>query len=144
MTALVLLTFIAVWAIIIGVLQLFAAVRMRDVVNNEWWLILSGLISIAFGVVLIAWPGTGALAVVWTIAWYAVCFWLHAGRPVVRTEEAQADLTLSAKGGGDVAAVDGSDVGGGFELQRQVHKRLRHVIGGHLAAEQVAVHIILL
>jgi uncharacterized membrane protein HdeD (DUF308 family) len=74
MTALVLLTFIAVWAIIIGVLQLFAAVRMRDVVNNEWWLILSGLISIAFGVVLIAWPGTGALAVVWTIAWYAVFF----------------------------------------------------------------------
>jgi len=74
MTALVLLTFIAVWAIIIGVLQLFAAVRMRDVVNNEWWLILSGLISIAFGVVLIAWPGTGALAVIWTIAWYAVFF----------------------------------------------------------------------
>ena len=74
MTALVLLTFIAVWAIIIGVLQLFAAVRMRDVVKNEWWLILSGLISIAFGVVLIAWPGTGALAVVWTIAWYAVFF----------------------------------------------------------------------
>jgi uncharacterized membrane protein HdeD (DUF308 family) len=74
MTALVLLTFIAVWAIIIGVLQLFAAVRMRDVLNNEWWLILSGLISIAFGVVLIAWPGTGALAVIWTIAWYAVFF----------------------------------------------------------------------
>jgi uncharacterized membrane protein HdeD (DUF308 family) len=74
MTALVLLTFIAVWAIIIGVLQLFAAVRMRDVLNNEWWLILSGLISIAFGVVLIAWPGTGALTVIWTIAWYAVFF----------------------------------------------------------------------
>ena len=74
MTALVLLTFIAVWAIIIGVLQLFAAVRMRDVINNEWWLVLSGLISIAFGVVLIAWPGTGALALVWTIAWYAVFF----------------------------------------------------------------------
>ena len=74
MTALILLAFIAVWAIIIGVLQIFAAVRMRDVINNEWWLILSGLISIAFGVVLIAWPGTGALAVVWTIAWYAVFF----------------------------------------------------------------------
>jgi uncharacterized membrane protein HdeD (DUF308 family) len=74
MTALILLAFIAVWAIIIGVLQLFAAVRMRDVINNEWWLILSGLISIAFGVVLIAWPGTGALAVIWTIAWYAVFF----------------------------------------------------------------------
>ena len=60
--------------IIIGVLQLFAAARLRNVVNNEWWLILSGLISLAFGVVLIAWPGTGALALVWTIAWYAVFF----------------------------------------------------------------------
>jgi uncharacterized membrane protein HdeD (DUF308 family) len=74
MTALILLVFIAVWAIIIGALQIFAAVRMRDVINNEWWLILSGLISIAFGVVLIAWPGTGALALVWTIAWYAGFF----------------------------------------------------------------------
>ena len=74
MTALILLAFIAVWAIIIGVLQLFGAVRMRNIVNNEWWLILSGLVSISFGVVLIAWPGTGALAVIWTIAWYAVFF----------------------------------------------------------------------
>ena len=35
---------------------------------------MSGLLAIAFGVVLIAWPGTGALAVIWTIAWYAVFF----------------------------------------------------------------------
>jgi uncharacterized membrane protein HdeD (DUF308 family) len=74
MTALILLVFIAVWAIVIGVLQLFAAFRLRDVINNEWWLILSGLFSIAFGVVLLAWPGTGALALIWTIAWYAVFF----------------------------------------------------------------------
>jgi len=36
--------------------------------------VLSGLLSIAFGAVLIAWPSTGALAVIWTIAWYAVLF----------------------------------------------------------------------
>ena len=74
MTALVLLMFIAVWAIIIGALQLYAAIRLRKVIDNEWWLILGGLISIAFGAVVIAWPGTGALAVIWTIAWYAVFF----------------------------------------------------------------------
>ena len=73
-TALVLLTFIAVWAIIIGVLQLYAASQLRKVIDNEWWLILSGLLSIAFGAVLIAWPGSGALAVIWTIAWFAVFF----------------------------------------------------------------------
>jgi uncharacterized membrane protein HdeD (DUF308 family) len=74
MTALVLLMFIAVWAIIIGALQLFAAIQLRNVIDNAWWLILSGLISIAFGVVLIGWPNAGALAVIWTIAWYAVFF----------------------------------------------------------------------
>ena len=48
--------------------------QLRKVINNEWWLILSGLLSIAFGAVLIAWPGRGALAVIWTIAWFAVFF----------------------------------------------------------------------
>jgi len=73
-TALMLLVFIAVWAIIIGVLQLYAAIQLWKVVDNDWWLILSGLLSIAFGTVLIAWPSTGALAVIWTIAWFAVFF----------------------------------------------------------------------
>lgn len=74
MTALVLLMFIAVWVIFIGALQLYAALQLWKVIDNAWWLILGGLISIAFGVTLIGWPGTGALATVWTIAWYAVFF----------------------------------------------------------------------
>ena len=74
MTALVLLMFIAVWVIIIGALQLYAAVQLRKMIENEWLLVLSGLLSIAFGALLIAWPSTGALAVIWTIAWYAVFF----------------------------------------------------------------------
>jgi len=74
MTALVLLMFIAVWAIIIGALQLYAAVQLRKMIENEWLLVLCGLLSIAFGALLIAWPSTGALAVIWTIAWYAVFF----------------------------------------------------------------------
>ena len=73
-TALVLLVFIAVWAIIIGVLQLYAAIQLWKVIDNDWWLILSGLLSIAFGAVLIAWPSTGALALIWTIAWFALFF----------------------------------------------------------------------
>ena len=73
-TALVLLMFIACWAIIIGVLQIYGAIQLRKAIENEWWLVLSGLLSIAFGVIVIAWPGTGALAVIWTIAWYAILF----------------------------------------------------------------------
>ena len=74
LTALVLLMFIAAWAIIIGVLLIYGAIQLRRVVENEWWLILSGLLSIAFGVLMIARPGAGALAVIWTIAWYAIFF----------------------------------------------------------------------
>jgi uncharacterized membrane protein HdeD (DUF308 family) len=73
-TALVLLLFIAGWAVAIGVLEIYGAIQLRKVVENEWWLILSGLLSIAFGVVMFAWPGTGALALIWTIAWYAIFF----------------------------------------------------------------------
>ena len=44
----------------------------------------------------------------------------------------------------DVAAVDGGDIAGGFQLQRLVQKGLRHVLGGDFAAEQVAAHVVLL
>jgi uncharacterized membrane protein HdeD (DUF308 family) len=74
MTTLVLLMFIATWAIIIGAVQIWGAIALRKVLQHEWLLILSGVLSIAFGVILFAQPGTGALAVVWTIAWYAILF----------------------------------------------------------------------
>jgi uncharacterized membrane protein HdeD (DUF308 family) len=74
MTAMVLLVVIAVWAIIIGLLQLYAAIQLWKVIDNDWWLILSGLLAVAFGAVMIAWPSTGALALIWSIAWFALFF----------------------------------------------------------------------
>jgi uncharacterized membrane protein HdeD (DUF308 family) len=73
-TTLVLLMFIAVWAIIIGALQIWGAIALRKVLQHEWLLILNGVLSIAFGAVLLSQPGTGALALVWMIAWYAIFF----------------------------------------------------------------------
>ncbi len=70
-TALVLLAFIAAWALITGVFQIAAAVRLRKVIPNEWMLILAGLLSVAFGVLMFLKPGAGAVAVVWIIGWYA-------------------------------------------------------------------------
>jgi uncharacterized membrane protein HdeD (DUF308 family) len=72
MTAFVLLMFIASWAIIVGVLQVWGAVQLRKEIQNEWLLALSGLLSIAFGVLVIAAPGAGALSVVWMIGWFAL------------------------------------------------------------------------
>jgi len=72
MTALVLLMLIASWAIVIGVLQIWGAIRLRREIEGEWLLGLSGLLSIAFGIALIVRPGAGALAVVWLIGWFAI------------------------------------------------------------------------
>src|SRR5262245_40491701 len=44
----------------------------------------------------------------------------------------------------DVAAVYGRDIAGGFQLQRLVQERLRDVVGGDLAAEKIAAHVVLL
>lgn len=72
LTALVLLMFIAGWAIATGVLQVWGAIRLRKEIEGEWLLILSGLLSIAFGFVLIAWPGPGLLSVIWLIGSFAI------------------------------------------------------------------------
>src|SRR5262245_9041625 len=51
---------------------------------------------------------------------------------------------VSAQRGSDVAAVYRGDVARGLQFQRLVQERLRHVVGRHLAAEQVAGHVVLL
>ena len=74
LTALVLLYIIAFWAVLTGVLEVVAAVRLRQAITNEWGLIIGGVLSVLFGIVLIAAPGAGALAVVFVIGAYAVLF----------------------------------------------------------------------
>jgi len=73
-TTLGLLFYIAIWATATGVLEIVAAIRLRKEIEGEWLLILSGLASVVFGVVLMAQPGLGALAVLWLIATYAIVF----------------------------------------------------------------------
>lgn len=73
-TALVLISFIAAWSIITGVLEIATAVRMRKLIENEWLLIASGIVSVIFGALLIVFPSAGALSLVWLIGFYSLLF----------------------------------------------------------------------
>jgi uncharacterized membrane protein HdeD (DUF308 family) len=73
-TALVLLWFMASWAIVLGIFQIVGAIQLRKEIDNEWTLILSGVVSVLFGVILFVAPGAGALGLIWVIAAYAIIF----------------------------------------------------------------------
>lgn len=73
-TGLGLLMVIAAWSMAVGVLQIVAAVRLREEITNELWLGLSGLVSILFAFFVIARPGEGALATIWIIGAYSTVF----------------------------------------------------------------------
>ncbi|NLH00173.1 MAG: HdeD family acid-resistance protein [Chloroflexi bacterium] len=73
-TGIVLLTFIAAWAIVTGIFEIVAAIQLRRVITNEWAMGLSGALLIVFGVLLLMFPGAGALSLTWLIATGAVLF----------------------------------------------------------------------
>ena len=73
-TGLVLVYFVAAWALITGVFEIWAASQLRRLIMGEWALILSGLLSILFGVLLFVFPGAGAVSLVWLIGIYAIFY----------------------------------------------------------------------
>jgi uncharacterized membrane protein HdeD (DUF308 family) len=73
-TGVALVFLIAAWAIVTGVLEVIAAIRLRQEIQGEFWLILSGILSVIAGVLLFLFPDTGAVAVVWIIGAYALLF----------------------------------------------------------------------
>ncbi len=73
-TALALLTLIAVWAVVGGLLRIVLAFQIRKEITGEWILIVGGLLSIFFGGLLIALPQAGLLTLAWIIGFYAVLF----------------------------------------------------------------------
>ena len=65
---------LAFWALITGVFEIVAAFRLRRHMEGEWVLILSGIVSILFGILLLAAPIAGAVVLVWFLAGYGLIF----------------------------------------------------------------------
>ncbi len=94
LTAVYLMILIGIRALLDGALTVFAAIRLRKEIQGEGWMILGGLISVAFGLWVIFSPGEGALTLIWVIALFAVILgiilillalkarrWLHTHSP---------------------------------------------------------------
>jgi uncharacterized membrane protein HdeD (DUF308 family) len=72
LTALLLLSYVAAWAVVLGGLQVYGAIRLRREISFEWWLALGGIASVAFGILLLLRPIERAVASLWVIAGYFV------------------------------------------------------------------------
>jgi uncharacterized membrane protein HdeD (DUF308 family) len=92
LTAVTLVYVIAAWAIVTGVLELVAAFRLRRQVTGEWRLVLSGVLSIVFGVLVMMAPRAGALAMTLWIGAYAIVFGALLLALAFRLRRLQAEL----------------------------------------------------
>src|SRR5207245_8654804 len=72
-TALALVVLVASWSVVTGVAEIVAAIRLRKQIRHEWLWIVSGALSVAFGVLLFLLPAAGALALaIWIGAFMLV------------------------------------------------------------------------
>jgi uncharacterized membrane protein HdeD (DUF308 family) len=72
--SLALLLVIGAWAIVTGIFEIVSAIRLREEIEGEWLLLISGVLSVLFGIALAIWPAAGLVAVTWMVGAYAMVF----------------------------------------------------------------------
>jgi uncharacterized membrane protein HdeD (DUF308 family) len=72
LTLAVLLIVIAAWAIVFGIMEVIGAIQLRKEIDNEWFLILSGIAAVIFGLILLFRPGLGTLALIFAFGTFAI------------------------------------------------------------------------
>jgi uncharacterized membrane protein HdeD (DUF308 family) len=73
-TALAMVILIAWWSVITGIASIISAIRLRKEIEREWLLGLSGILSIALGVLLFLAPAAGLVVLSMWIGAYALVF----------------------------------------------------------------------
>lgn len=73
-TAMAFVILIAAWALVSGIIEFTAAIYLRKMIEGEWILGLTGILSILVALILLLRPNVGAVAVVWVIGFYAILF----------------------------------------------------------------------
>ncbi|AWH01236.1 MULTISPECIES: HdeD family acid-resistance protein [Rhodococcus] len=74
-TALVVLYIIAFYAILFGVTGIIGALSFRKVPNSGWgWSLFAGILAVLLGVVLLIFPGSGIISLIWLLGIYAILF----------------------------------------------------------------------
>ena len=63
---------IAAWASVTGVLTIISALRLREEIDNEWWLVLSGVLAIIVGILVFQNVLAGILTIAWVFGLFAV------------------------------------------------------------------------
>jgi uncharacterized membrane protein HdeD (DUF308 family) len=101
LTLVIFVLIVAAWAVVSGTLM-FAAAFNLDTQHGRWWLALGGLISIAFGVLLIVAPLLGALVLTWWLGAYALAFGIVLVILAFRLRSGRSDRSDSAVGHGTI------------------------------------------
>lgn len=69
---LTLVVFAAAFIAVQGVLEIVAAIELRKHIQGEWLLLLTGALGVALAVFLVVYPLEGAVALMWTVGFYAI------------------------------------------------------------------------
>jgi uncharacterized membrane protein HdeD (DUF308 family) len=73
-TAFALVYLISAWAVVTGVLEIVAAIRLRREIRGEWMLALSGVFSLVLGMLFAFAPYAGIMALVLSLGAYTTAF----------------------------------------------------------------------
>jgi uncharacterized membrane protein HdeD (DUF308 family) len=73
LTVLAFVLLVASWAVVTGGLMTAAAFRL-NLEHGRWWLVLGGVLSLAYGALLFFAPLIGALVLTWWMGAYALAF----------------------------------------------------------------------